>query len=128
MKRTPLKRTPMKRRPRRGGRMPQEVYETTMFKRARGLCEAGLPGCEKNATDFHHRQRRQRGNDTVVNSAALCRACHHLITHVSPVVGRERGLIVHSHHPNPAEVPMCIRGRWVLLGEDGTTSQTEVRP
>lgn len=27
--------------------MPQEVYETTMFKRARGLCEAGLPGCQR---------------------------------------------------------------------------------
>ncbi len=108
--------------------MPQEVYETTMFKRARGLCEAGLPGCEKNATDFHHRQRRQRGNDTVVNSAALCRACHHHITHVSPAEGRERGLIVHSHHPDPGSVPMCVRGRWFMLLPDGGMEATEARP
>lgn len=123
-----MKRSSIKRKPRRGGRMPQEVYETTMFKRARGLCEAGLPGCEKNATDFHHRQRRQRGNDTVVNSAALCRACHHLITHVSPAVGRERGLIVHSHHPDPGSVPMCVRGRWFMLLPDGGMEATEARP
>ncbi|QQU92266.1 hypothetical protein I6I67_08455 [Corynebacterium aurimucosum] len=99
-----------------------------MFKRARGLCEAGLPGCEKNATDFHHRQRRQRGNDTVVNSAALCRACHHHITHVSPAEGRERGLIVHSHHPDPGSVPMCVRGRWFMLLPDGGMEATEARP
>lgn len=127
MKRTPLKRTPMKRRPRRGGSMPPEVYRLVM-DRSRGRCEAGLPGCCTGVPEeWHHRQRRQRNNDVVSNGAALCHACHDYITHTSPQAGRERGLIVHSHHPNPAEVPMCIRGRWVLLGEDGTTSQTEVQ-
>ena len=120
MKRSRLKRTPMKRRPRRGGAMPPEVYEAVMMRRG-GRCEAGLPGaCTGKAEEWHHRQRRQRGNDTVTNGAALCHACHHLVTHVSPAVGRERGLIVHSHHPDPAEVPMKVGRDWVLLTEDGS--------
>lgn len=107
--------------------MPQQVYMLVM-DRARGRCEAGLRGCTGAPEEWHHRQRRQRGNDVVSNGAALCHACHHHITHESPQAGRERGLIVHSHHPNPAEVPMCVRGVWVLLNEDGTTTRTEVRP
>ena len=107
--------------------MPPEVYRLVM-DRSRGRCEAGLPGCCTGAPEeWHHRQRRQRGNDRVSNGAALCHACHDYITHTSPAAGCERGLIVHSHHPNPAEVPMCVRGVWVLLGEDGSTVRTEAR-
>lgn len=106
--------------------MPQQVYMLVM-DRARGRCEAGLKGCTGVPEEWHHRQRRQRNNDVVSNGAALCHACHHHITHESPQAGRELGLIVHSHHPNPAEVPMCVRGVWVLLNEDGTTTRTEVQ-
>lgn len=114
-----MKRSPIKRRRRRGGQMPHDVYETVML-RSRGRCEARLPGvCTGKAEEWHHRQRRQRNNDTVANGAALCHACHHYITHVSPKLGRGFGLIVHSHHPNPAEVAMKVGRDWVFLTEDG---------
>lgn len=122
-----MKRSPIKRRRRKGGMMPHDVYETVML-RSRGRCEAGLKCCTGTPQEWHHRQRRQRDNDVVVNGAALCSACHHHITHVSPAVGRERGLIVHSHHPDPGSVPMCVRGRWVMLLPDGGMEATEARP
>ena len=43
MRKTPLKRTPMKRKPRRGGNMPQDVYQTVM-RRDNGRCEAAKIG------------------------------------------------------------------------------------
>lgn len=107
--------------------MPHKVYETVML-RNKGLCEADLPGCEKHAVDFHHRQRRQPGNDTVENGAALCRACHNFITFTSPRKGKELGLIVHSHHSDPGSVPMCVRGEWFILLPDGSYKRTEQRP
>ncbi|GEB97726.1 hypothetical protein CFL01nite_12210 [Corynebacterium flavescens] len=98
--------------------MPEEVYATVM-QRSQGRCEAGLDCCTGSPEEWHHRQRRQRNNDLVVNGAALCHACHHYITHVDPSVGRERGLIVHSHHPDPGQVPMMIRDEWFYLLADG---------
>ncbi|APT93753.1 hypothetical protein CPHO_08470 [Corynebacterium phocae] len=99
--------------------MPTQVYEAVMI-RNEGRCEAGLKCCTGLAQEWHHRQRRQQGNDTIPNGAALCSACHRYITDHSPREGRDLGLIVHSHHPNPAEVPMSVRGRWVILTEDGS--------
>lgn len=120
LRRTPIKRTPMKRRARRGGAMPPEVYMTVMETRARGECELALPGvCTGQAEEWHHRQRRQRGNDTVSNGLAACHACHHHITHVSPAAGRAGGFIVHSHHPDPGSVPVYWRGSWWILTDDG---------
>lgn len=117
----------MKRRPRKAGALPFDVRETVMARNA-WLCEAGLKVCTKDATDFHHRQRRQPGNDVVTNGAALCRACHDYITFVSPKVGRELGLVIRADHPDPASVPMRIRGTWYKLLPWGGLERTEERP
>ena len=120
MRKTPLKRTPMKRKPRRGGNMPPEVYQAVM-QRDGGRCEAAMPGiCTGTAQDWHHRQRRQAGNDIVVNGLALCRACHHHITFTSPAEGKTRGLIVSAFATDIAERPFYARGAWWLLSDDGS--------
>lgn len=120
MRKTPLKRTAMKRKPRRGGSMPQEVYQAVMG-RAGGRCEAAIGGvCTGTAQDWHHRQRRQAGNDIVVNGLALCRACHHHITFVSPAEGKTRGLIISAFATDIAARPFYARGAWWLLSEDGS--------
>lgn len=118
-----MKRSQIKRKPRRGGAMPPHVYDAVM-RRNGGVCEAGLKGCEGAAVDWHHRQRRQAGNDVIQNGLALCRACHHRITFVTPAEGKELGLIVHSHHPDPGSVPVCVRGVWVLLTAGGGYERT----
>lgn len=127
--RKPLKRKPMKRNATpRNGRVGQDVRELVM-NRAGGRCEAGLPNvCTGQAQEFHHRRSRAVGKDphTVGNGAALCSACHHYITHVSPRVGIERGLIVSRHFDgDPAEKRMLVQSRglrswtWVLLTPEG---------
>ena len=124
MKRTPLKRTPMKRSPRKAGPMPTEVYETVM-RRAQGRCEAGIEGvCTGAPEDWHHRQRRMPGNDQVQNGLALCRACHHHITFISPALGKERGLVVSAFAHDYLDRPYYSRGHWWLLAEDGTKAVT----
>lgn len=114
-----LKRAPIKPKPRRGGAMPQASYDAVMM-RAGYRCEAQLSGCLRDAHEWHHRQRRRDGSDTPSNGLALCRACHHHITSVSPAEGRKRGLVVHFAHPDPSAVPVLIGGRtWVLLDDSG---------
>lgn len=120
MRKTPLKRTAMKRKPRRGGIMPQEVYQA-VTRRSGGRCEAAMPGiCTGQAQDLHHRQRRQKGNDIVVNCIYICRACHHHITFVSPAEGKTRGLIISAFASDIAERPFYARGAWWLLSENGS--------
>jgi len=131
MRRTPMKRagsssmkrSAMKPKPRRGGRMPEEVYHAVMLQRAGGRCEGALPGiCTGNAEEWHHRQPRDRYNDSVQNGAALCGACHDYITDTDPALGFERGLRVSRHlRGDPGEVPMLQFGRrWVILRPDGS--------
>lgn len=126
MKRTPLKRTPMKRR-RKPSEFTPEVREKVMLRNG-GQCEAGLKCCTGGAQDWHHRQRRQPGNTTVENGAALCRACHDFVTFTSPKKGRELGLVVRADHPDPGAVPMCVRGTWYMLLPSGGYERTEKRP
>ena len=118
-----MKRAPMKRGPRRRPVMSAEEYEAVMI-RAQGRCEGQLPGvCTGGAEEWHHRRRRGVGADphAASNGAALCRACHHHITHVSPAVGRDRGLIVSAIGVAiPGEVPMIRMGQPVILHDDGT--------
>ena len=125
-----MKRSPMKKKPPRNGRVPEDVYQAVMWRNG-GRCEAGLPGvCTGQAQEFHHRQSRSATRDPhkVVNGAALCSACHHHITHVSPLAGRQRGLIVSRHFTgDQAVIPMKVKGRGLVMltpsGEYG-----EVRP
>ena len=124
-----MKRAYMRRKPARNGRVPEAVYAAVMMRNG-GRCEAGLPGtCTGVAQEFHHRQSRgaSRNPHTVGNSAALCSACHYLITHQSPRVGRERGLIVSRHYTgDPAHKPMKVPGRgWVYLTPGGGYERAE---
>lgn len=125
-----MKRTGIKRRPPRRGAMPPEVYAMVM-DRNRGRCEAGLEGvCTGMAAEFHHRRSVGVGKTphTTGNGAALCSACHHHITHVSPARGKELGLVVSRHYSgDPSEKPMRMRTwrgyAWVLLDNEGGYSR-----
>lgn len=114
-----MKRSYIKKKPRRDGPMPQHVYETVMMARAGGMCEINVPGvCTRDAVEWSHRQRRQRGNDVVSNGLAACRECH-TWCHANPREAKDKGWMVHSHHPNPAEVPVYWRRGWWLLDDEG---------
>ena len=62
------------------------------------------------------------------NGAALCQACHHHITHVSPAEGRDRGLIVSAiGTATPEDTPMIRMGKPVILHDDGTWMAVTLR-
>lgn len=128
MKRTPLKRTPMRRRPARSGPIPPEA-RWMVDVRSRGRCEGRLPGvCTGMGQEVHHRRSRGVGKTPhdVSNLLALCSACHHHVTHVSPRAGFDRGIVVSRNAiTTPSEVPVLYQGRvWVLLDDEG--GRTEV--
>lgn len=56
------------------------------------FCKAGLPGCQINATDVHH--KKLRGNYYLDESTFLpvCRICHNFI-HANPILSRELGFL-----------------------------------
>lgn len=122
-RKTGLKRTPMRRKMPRRGNIPMEARLAVM-ERSGGVCEGAIPGvCTGRAQEWHHRRSRAVGENphSPANGAALCSACHHHITHVSPAVGLERGLIVRRNTDvDPADVPMLLCGKtWVHLDENG---------
>lgn len=80
-------------------------------------CEIAAAGCTQVATDWHHRQRRREGDDSIVNALHACRWCHRH-AHNHPAQARDYGWIV-SAWARPAETPVRRRGRWVLLTPDG---------
>ena len=129
-RRAPMKRTLMRAKPPRRAKMTDEQYWTVM-NRAGGRCEAQLPTvCTGSAEEWHHRRRRGVGDDphAASNGAALCQACHHHITHVSPAEGRDRGLIVSAIGvATPGEVPMIRMGKPVILHDDGTWMAVTLR-
>lgn len=94
----PMKRTRMRVKPPRRAKMTDEQYQVVM-NRAGGRCEAQLPDvCTGSAEEWHHH-----------------------ITHVSPAVGRDRGLIVSAiGTATPQDTPMIRMGKPVILHDDGT--------
>lgn len=91
---------------------------TLLTRRSGGTCEAlATARCTGQATDGHHRQRRREGNDTITNALHLCRPCHSW-AHAHPTRARLFGWIV-SAWAHPAEVPVHVHGRRVLLTPDG---------
>lgn len=114
-----MRRSRINPKPRRDGPMPPEVYAAVMGDRARYRCEIGVPRvCTLNAAEWAHRQRRQRGNDVPSNGLAACRECH-AWCHAHPVEAKAKGWMVHSHHPDPAGVPVLIRRKWWMLDDEG---------
>lgn len=106
---TPLKRSPMKRTghalartamPKSSGKSPTDwspSVRAAAVARSGGWCE--FPECDKQATNLHHRLRRERpGADCVDNAMHLC-ALHHTFVHS---VGREayvRGWLLRTGDP-----------------------------
>lgn len=106
--------------------VPRPVVRA-LAARSGGVCEAMLPVCLRAATDPCHRVKRGMGGrhgGAAVESARLsdlwhgCRACHGW-THDNPARSYEMGLMVHEGF-DPAVEPVLYRGRWVLLGDDGS--------
>ena len=87
--------------------------------RSGGMCEiCGIAP----ATNWHHRKNRsQGGKDDLANALHLdgsgTTGCHgHVTDH--PAEAYEKGWSVRSGF-NPADVPVLLAGRWVLLTNSG---------
>ena len=109
--------------------MPERVYRAVM-DRAEDMagwpaCEVMIPGvCGGLAEHWHHRQLRSQGGEhVVVNGIGICHDCHDYI-HGHPSESYDNGWLVHGWD-DPADEPVLRRGRWVLLHEDGTTTEVE---
>ena len=75
------------------------------------------------ATNWHHRKNRsQGGGNELSNAMHLCGSgntgCHGRVTE-NPADAYHYGWSVLSGH-NPAEMPVWMGWRWVLLHDDGT--------
>lgn len=85
---------------------PPEVL-AIIHARSGGRCEAACsPGCTGKATQVHHRQPRELGDQRAVNGLDCCEVCHPDWIHVQRnAEARARGLIV-SRWADAAEVPI----------------------
>lgn len=90
--------------------------------RARGYCERC--GYGNTATQIHHRRPRAMGGskrhdtNTASNLGLLCVACHRTVE-ADRAQAYEDGWLVHQGH-SPSAVPVCRRGVFVWLNDDGT--------
>lgn len=99
------------------GAFPRIVRQG-VYGRSEGLCErCGMA----KVTDLHHRRPRGMGGDrredtaSMDNALGLCRPCHDWVEG-NRVEAREKGFLVRSSH-DPATIPVCYRGRMMLLSE-----------
>ena len=99
---------------------PPKVREQ-ITRRASGMCEI----CFFYAAEhIHHRRPRGVGGskapdtNTAANGLALCTECHSWVES-NRTKALELGWLVRQGH-NPAEMPVWIGWRWVLLCDDGT--------
>ena len=104
----------------KAGDWTQEVREA-VSARCGDLCEVRSLDCTGGATDLHHRLRRRSADHRVVNALAACRRCHSAL-HATPQISRLAGWIVPTWH-EPENIPVRVRGRLVLLTEDGKYQQ-----
>jgi hypothetical protein len=112
--------------------MDKEVREI-VWERCGGWCEfCGLP-LDPEAWDFHHRQLTTK-LDLISNGVATCHFCHVIAPesiHQNPQFARTKGFII-SKFTKQNEFPSVplflgggknpLRGKWVLLAENGTYS------
>ena len=105
--------------------MPKYIANAVV-ERSEGICECLSPGkCIGPAQHIHHRKlRSQGGAHSVVNCIMVCHVCHHQVIHGNPRQAYENGWLVHGWD-DPEDEPVLRRGRWVLLHEDGTTTEVE---
>jgi hypothetical protein len=117
-------RPPVKQRRRDTG--PSKEVRGLVKARARGLCEhCGAPG-----TDIHHRRPRAMGgtSDPAANLPSnlvlLCRSSHRILEE-QRWSAHLLGWLVRQG-ADPAQVPVRMAGRWVLLDDAGGWSYVEV--
>lgn len=90
--------------------------------RSQGLCEIAIPDlCAHLATDWCHRRNRSQGGRWLASHGLHgCRPCHRATTNTD---GRraeyEANGWVLRRHQDPASTPVLIRGRFVLLDDNG---------
>jgi hypothetical protein len=88
-------------------RSPNEFPETVkaaIRRRSGNMCEFRSSVCTGKATVFHHRKRRESGDNREVNGLHGCDSCHKY-AHAHPVMARLMGWIVYSTL-DPADVPV----------------------
>lgn len=108
----------------------ERAAKKAVKRRSGGLCEA----CgERRAVHWHHRiNEGQGGAWAAANGMHVCLACHIWIGdfplsagllgwHLEPWRDREGRLV-----RDPATEPLRYRGVWVVLGEDGAITHTEI--
>jgi 5-methylcytosine-specific restriction protein A len=99
------------------------------YEREQGRC--GRCGLGR-ADELQHRLARGMGGTSDPNAhnlshvGWLCRACHHLVESVDRALGVAEGWVVFHGQSDPAVVPVCYRGRWAILGDDGSVTFTGV--
>ncbi len=116
-----------------------------LWHRSSGLCELGLDGCWRRATDPHHRITCKAGgrhraarvrHDRLSNLLAGCRHCHDAVTSAhGPRLEeyRDTGLVLEEWQ-EPAEVPVTspallwLYGGPVLLGDHGAVTVLDLSP
>jgi len=100
--------------------MTERKARRIVYARSNGVCEQ----CgRQRATDYQHRVNRSQGGKwSPSNALHLCHPCHMWI-HANPNDANTFGLYLRSWQ-NPAAEPALVRGRWVLLTDDGSTEVT----
>ena len=97
-----------------------KAQRITLGVRSGGHCEICHTAV---ATNWHHRKNRSQGGDNSLSNAMhLCGSgstgCHGRVTE-NPAEAYEFGWSVRSGFV-PAEVPVWLGWRWMLLADDGT--------
>jgi hypothetical protein len=83
LKRLPLKKKPYKIKSASEKRkigLAQYKILRDVYMKDHPICEAGLDGCRKKATDIHHQKGRGANLNEVAHWIAVCRPCHNWIT------------------------------------------------
>lgn len=91
-------------------------------KRSGGLCEFAIRDvCIRQATDWCHRNARSQGGLWLASDGIHgCRPCHRATTNTNGHRAEcEANGWVLRRHQNPASTPALIRGRFVLLDDEG---------
>ena len=81
---------------------PKRIKENAVYSLLRmsylgshPMCEAGLQGCQGQATDVHHTYSGKDRSKYYLKTEtwlAVCRNCHNYI-HMNPIFSRESGLL-----------------------------------
>lgn len=116
-------------KPRRRPGVPPKVRKG-LTARSGGLCEIAQPGCTGIATDLSHRLKTGMGgrhgdsakaHHVLSNALHACSTCHHRALHARPAEAYAAGWMLKEGQIPPAE-PVLYRGRWRLLGDDGSVA------